>query len=128
MSFRQFIATYFNNHAESKDQHWNVKLQSRYYKTNKERAMTAIEHMLQKNGDFEINAISNEHGEISVNKTKGKKAFIVATVVMVRPFRTAVDFSVTSESIFPFDFGYSTKLIQTLYTHLDSELPVLDKH
>ena len=53
--------------------------------------------------------------------------FIVATVIMVRPYQTAIDFSVTTESIIPFDFGYSTKVIHHLYELVGRDLQVLDK-
>ncbi|MDY0396954.1 cytosolic protein [Virgibacillus halophilus] len=128
MSFRNFIGTYFNNHAETSEHHYNASLQSRYFKTNKTNALAALEEMLHKSGEFSIHAISEEHGEISAHKRKGKKAFMVITVVMVRPYRTAIDFSVTTESILPFDFGYSSKLIQRLYNQLEQELPLVDKH
>lgn len=45
---------------------------------------------------------------------------------MVRPFHTAIDFSVTTESIMPFDLGYSTKVIAQLYEKVNTELPLID--
>lgn len=128
MSFRNFIVTYFSNHAETSEHHENTSLQSRYFKTNKSKALAAVHEVLEKNGEFEIHAVSEEHGEISVNKRKGRKAFLVITVVMVNPFRTAIDFSVTTESVLPIDFGYSSKLIQNLYSQLEQRLPLVDLH
>lgn len=86
-----------------------------------------LENLFRNSPSYEINSISKEHGEISVNVKKGKKAFIVATVIMVRPYQTAIDFSVTTESVMPIDFGYSFKLIQKLYEQTDKELPIIRK-
>ncbi|TQS76235.1 cytosolic protein [Ornithinibacillus gellani] len=127
MSFRHFVQKNFNNHAESRDEHWNKTLQTKYYKTTKDKAMESLISLFERSEKYNLNAVSKEHGEISVTIKKGKKAFIVATVIMVRPYQTAIDFSVTTESIIPFDFGYSTKVIHHLYELVGRDLQVLDK-
>ncbi|RDW21596.1 cytosolic protein [Oceanobacillus chungangensis] len=125
MSIRNTLSKYFSNHAETREDHWDSSLQTRYYKTTKDKALKKIEELIAKSDSFKVNSISEEHGEIGIIATKGKKVFIVLTVIMVRPFQTAVDFSVTTESIIPMDFGYSTKLINQLYTLVDKELPLI---
>lgn len=127
MSLRNTLSKYFNNHSESREEHWDQSLQTHYYKTTKEKGMQMLENLFNSSQSYEINSISKEHGEISVNVKKGRKAFIVATVIMVRPYQTAIDFSVTTESVLPFDFGYSFKLIQKLYEQTDKELPIIRK-
>jgi hypothetical protein len=48
---------------------------------------------------------------------------MVITVVSLRPFETAVDFSVTTETVFiPIDFGYSKELVKKMYELLDQRL------
>ncbi|MFD1362227.1 cytosolic protein [Lentibacillus salinarum] len=126
MSFRQIIARYFSNHAETNEIHMDPLLQTHYYKITGEKGMALLESLFQSNPKYRVNAVSNERGEISATIIKGRKAFIVATVIMVRPYRTAIDFSVTTESAMPMDFGYSHKVIQQLYTYADKELPLLD--
>ncbi|GGK09286.1 hypothetical protein GCM10007063_34700 [Lentibacillus kapialis] len=126
MSFRQTIVRYFSNHAETNDVHTDQSLQTHYYKTTGEKALKMLEDLFQSNSKYHINAVSRDRGEISATIIKGRKAFIVATVIMVRPFRTAIDFSVTTESRFPIDFGYSYRLIQQLYIYMDEELPPVD--
>lgn len=121
------MAKYFSNHAETRENPSDPELRSRYYKTTKDKALTMLEDFFGNQQLFELNAISKEHGEISVYTRKGRKAFVIATVIMVRPFQTAIDFSVTTESILPFDFGYSNKLIQQLYAQIDKELPKIDQ-
>ncbi|WP_342770077.1 cytosolic protein [Oceanobacillus chungangensis] len=125
LSIRNTLSKYFSNHAETREDHWDSSLQTRYYKTTKDKALKKIEELIAKSDSFKVNSISEEHGEIGIIATKGKKVFIVLTVIMVRPFQTAVDFSVTTESIIPMDFGYSTKLINQLYTLVDKELPLI---
>lgn len=125
MSFSQKVASFFSNRAETSDQHFDERLKTRYYKTTKDKGLASLENYFKHSERFEINSISAEHGEISVNVKKGKKAFIVATVIMVRPFQTAIDFTVMSESLIPIDFGYSRKLIVQLYEQINQHLPLL---
>ncbi|WP_342772474.1 cytosolic protein [Oceanobacillus arenosus] len=125
LSIRNTLSKYFSNHAETKEDHWDTSLQTRYYKTTKDKALKKIEELIANSDSFKVNSISEEHGEIGIVATKGRKVFIVLTVIMVRPFRTAVDFSVTTESMIPIDFGYSTKLIKQLYVLIDKELPLI---
>lgn len=127
MSFRQTLRKFFGNRAETREDHVDKTLQTRYYKTTKDRALDSLENTFKNSQTYKLNSISKDHGEISLLKTKGRKAFIVVTVIMVKPFQTAVDFSVSSESILPFDFGYSTKLIQELYELVNKDLPLIDK-
>ncbi|MEC5421967.1 cytosolic protein [Virgibacillus sp. C22-A2] len=125
MAIRNTLSKYFNNHAESSEKHWDSSLQTHYYKTSKDKAMRMLENMFSNPQVYAVNSISQEHGEISAYIKKGKKAFIVATVIMVKPYQTAIDFSVTTESALPFDFGYSTKVIQNLYGQVTKELTLI---
>lgn len=52
---------------------------------------------------------------------------MVVTVVTVRPFETAIDFNVSTETPLPFDFGFSRKVIVELYERLDKSLPLIQK-
>jgi hypothetical protein len=127
MSFRQFMHKYFSNHQETQDKHWDQMLQTRYYKITKDQGIDFLEKMVRNAPEYKMNAISKEHGEMSFYITKGKKSFIVATVIMVRPFQTAIDFSATSEGMLPFDFGYSRKVISQLYDRLNKEFNLVDE-
>ncbi|MRH42894.1 cytosolic protein [Aquibacillus halophilus] len=127
MSFRQIISKYFNNHSETKEDHWDPKLKTHYFKTTKDRGFKSVEDFFKQSSKFEFVAGSEEHGEISANyKSGGRKAFVIATVIMVKPFRTAIDFSVTTESMIPFDLGHSHNLIPTLYNDLKKDLTYLE--
>lgn len=125
MSLRDVKEKYFENHAETRENHSNESHRTHYYKTSKDKAISIIEAFFQHSPKYEINAISKEYGELSVNVKKGKKAFIVIAIIMVRPYQTAIDISVTTEAFLPFDFGYSNKLIVEIYKHFNKELPLI---
>ncbi|WP_156291428.1 cytosolic protein [Oceanobacillus salinisoli] len=127
MSISNMLKKYFGNHAETAENHWDERLNTHYYKVMKDKAFQKLEDFFSSNSEFEMNSISRERGEMSVVTKKGKKAFIVVTVIMVSPNRTAVDFSVTTESAIPIDFGYSSTLIYRLYEQLNEELPLIEK-
>ncbi|WP_405102475.1 cytosolic protein [Oceanobacillus sp. FSL H7-0719] len=125
MSIRSNIKKYFDNHAETKDNHEDATLRTHYYKTSKDKAFNVIETFIQNSQKYELNATSKEYGELSLNVIKGKKAFIVIAIIMTKPYQTAIDISVTTEALLPFDFGYSNKIIAKLYEQFNRELPLI---
>ncbi|UFT97998.1 cytosolic protein [Radiobacillus kanasensis] len=122
MNVKQAYSKFIDTHTETNEHHWDSNLKTHYFKTTKDKAFEAVEAFFRKSPSFEIVAVSKEHGEVSVNYKKGKKAFVIATIIMVKPFRTAIDFSVTTESILPVDFGFGHKLISFLYKELGKDL------
>lgn len=128
MSFGKKLSRFFYNQAETSDNHWDKELQTHYYKTTKDKGLAALQDLINRSNKYEINSVSTEHGEISFHIAKGKKAFIIATVIMVRPYQTAIDFTVSTESALPFDFGYSSKVVKQLYDNLKKELTLIDKN
>jgi hypothetical protein len=128
MSFGKKLSRFFYNQAETSEKHWDKELKTHYYKTTKDKGLAKLEEIIKGSTNYTINSVSLEHGEISFHVVKGNKAFVIATVIMVRPYQTAIDFTVTSESSLPFDFGKSSKLIKQFYEKLDKELPLIDKN
>ncbi|KGP71726.1 hypothetical protein [Pontibacillus yanchengensis] len=126
MKIKQFFSTYFTNHAETDETHHNDSLRTHYFKTTKDKAINVLHDMYSKSPSFEVRSVSEERGELSVQLKKQKKAFIVISVIMVKPYHTAIDFSVTSETTLPFDFGYSHKVIRQQYDMLKKELPFIE--
>lgn len=121
---KAFISKYFSNHSETSEQHKDPDLVTHYYKAKRDDVYRAVEKLFP--SPSEIMASSKERGELTI-KYKGKRrAFVVATIIMVRPFRTAVDFSVTTESGGPIDFGYSRNTIVQFYKKLDSQFAPVD--
>ncbi len=115
------LSGFFTNHNETRDDHKNEALRSHYYKTSQKKALEAVKDMINQMPGYEISAVSEERGEMSV---KGKKVFMVVTAINVRPFETSVDFSVTTETmLLPIDFGHSQKVIKMMYEKLDKILP-----
>lgn len=116
------IKEFFSNRAETGEKHPNDALKTHYFKATKEQAFAAAREVLQKNYKGEIVTNSPERGEIVFQVTGGKKALIVVTVVSVRPYRTAIDFSVSTETPLPVDFGNSKKIVETSYKALQQKL------
>ncbi|GGC93511.1 hypothetical protein GCM10007216_25280 [Thalassobacillus devorans] len=122
---KKFISKYLTSHSETRENHEDEALQTHYYKTTKDKALQAVLEVFE-GGEYNILSTSEEHGEVSVNYKGKKKAFIVASIVMVKPFRTAVDFSVSTESGGPVDFGFSRNMIIQLNEKLKKRLPYLE--
>ncbi len=115
------IQQFFSNHSETMENHEDLILRTNYYKVSTSNALKIIQEQFNKIPGYSITSVSNEHGEISIEVTSPKKAFIVVSVISVRPLETAVDFSVTSESVF--SFGYSRSIIVKLTKILNKNLP-----
>lgn len=113
----------FTNHCETKETHEDERLRSRYYKATNGQAMKAVKELLQSSSYYELLSVSEERGEFSATTRSGKKAFIVITVISVRPLETAIDFSVTTDTMI--DFGFSRRVILELYEQLDKRLPYI---
>ncbi|MBM7554999.1 cytosolic protein [Thalassobacillus pellis] len=122
---KKLFSKYLTSHSETREKHIDEALRTHYFKTTKDKAFRAVEDMFQGH-EYKIISVSEEHGEISVNYKNRRKAFIVASIIMVKPFRTAVDFSVTTESAAPIDFGFSRNLVVKLNGELRKNLPYIE--
>ena len=126
MGFKETFNKYFNNHSESRDLHWDNKLKTKYFKTTKDKAFDQVLYYFRQHPNCEINSSSEKHGEISVNYRGKRRAFVIITIIMVRPLNTAIDFSITTEGGI-FDLGFIHNLIPKFYQDLEKILPVLDQ-
>ncbi|MBB5172710.1 DUF1499 domain-containing protein [Texcoconibacillus texcoconensis] len=122
MGIIQSLKRFFSKQTETSEKNHDQALQSHYYKMTKDKTFRELENFFSEKEGFEIRSVSEEHGEMIVKRTKGKPAFIVVTIIMVRPFRTSVDFSVASETMLFTDFGSSRRLIYGLYEELNQRL------
>ncbi|MGX9291089.1 cytosolic protein [Bacillus sp. A015] len=127
MTLGQKFKRLISNHTETSDHHPVSELKSRYYKSTNAKVFQAVEVLLSRNDSYQVTSVSAERGEISADIRMPKKAFLVATVISIRPFETAVDFNVTTETALPTDFGYSQKTVLSLYEELDKQLPRIDR-
>ncbi|MFS3914417.1 cytosolic protein [Bacillus australimaris] len=127
MTLGQTFKRFMSNHTETSDDHPVSELKSHYYKSTNAQVFQAVEAILSRNDFYQVTSVSAERGEISANIRLPKKAFLVATVISIRPFETAVDFNVTTETALPTDFGFSQKTVLSLYDELDKQLPRIDR-
>jgi hypothetical protein len=115
------LRRFFRDHNETRENHEIGSLQTKYYKTKRELLMEHIVETLNNSNQFHVLNVSQERGEISANIKKPKKGLLVFTIVSIRPFRTAVDISVSFDTMIGIDFGKSEKMIQTLYQDIDKK-------
>ncbi|MGG3005111.1 cytosolic protein [Geobacillus stearothermophilus] len=126
MSMWKKLKYALTNHCETRENHEDAELRSHYYKAAHRAVIDAVKELLASLPDAELLSVSEERGGLCAQTRRGPKLFIVATVISVRPFETAVDFSVTTETKFlPFDFGRSRAVILELYRKLDGRLPYI---
>ncbi|MCD7032813.1 cytosolic protein [Metabacillus sp. GX 13764] len=123
MSALKRIQSFFSTHTETSEDHLDGSLRSRYYKTTVKKAMEAVQTVAKSSKDAAVTSVSEERGEISISISKPKKALLIATVISVRPFETAVDFSASTDTPLPTDFGNSQRVIRQFYQQLDATLP-----
>lgn len=121
MSFFAKLKDFFSTHQETSEKHYNPDLKSHYYKTTYKNALQSVKSIIEETPGMTVTSISEERGEISVNIESPRKAFLIVTVISVRPYETAVDFTATSNTFLPTDFGYSRKVILQLYKMLDKK-------
>lgn len=124
MSSKPSIFQRFQKTCETSDNHFDNELKSHYYKSSFDKVLHVVQEMFEKDPSMNISTISKERGEVAVSMSKHPKAFIVATVIQVRPFSTAVDFMISTEKFSIFGL-YPTlkKLILQFYRELDKQLP-----
>lgn len=117
------IKEFFSNRAETTDKHTIPELRTRYYKVNKQKAMEAVRYMINQEERFKLLDYSESLGEVTVEILSPRRAFMVLSVITVFPFRTAIDFTITTSTLLlPIDLGYSKKQVISFYKKLDKQL------
>lgn len=117
------IKEFFTNRAETTDNHKIPELRTRYYKVNKQKAMEAVRFIVNQEERFKLLDYAEDLGEITVEILSPRKAFMVMSIITVFPFRTAIDFTITTSTLFlPIDLGYSKKQVISFYKKLDKQL------
>ncbi|OAS88823.1 MULTISPECIES: cytosolic protein [Metabacillus] len=121
MSFINKLKDFFSTHQETRENHYNPDLKSHYYKTTYKNALQSVNSLIEQIPGMTVTSISEERGEMSVTIDKPRKGFLIVTVISVRPYETAVDFTATTNTFLPTDFGFSKKIILQLYKKLDEK-------
>lgn len=88
----------YSRQCETSENHIDEQLRTHYYKAKTEQALMALQELYSDQKRFTIKSVSKEHGEIFVETNSSTKLDIVATCISVKPFETAVDFNVSTES------------------------------
>lgn len=122
VGIKDTINKYTSNHTETRETHSDEALKTRYYKGMKDRVFNELSSIFNDRKQFEVKSTSNERGEMIVNGIGSKKVLIIATVIMVSPNQTAIDFAVSTETFLPTDFGHSGKVIKEIYKKVDGKL------
>lgn len=122
MGIKNNLKKIFSAHTETTEEHHDDRYKTRYYKTMPDKAIQELYQIFEQGKGFEVRDYSKERGEMIVHVNKGKRALMVVTIIMVRPYRTAIDFSVATETFLFTDFGYSGKMIQVMYDELDKRM------
>jgi hypothetical protein len=125
MGTKDTLNKYLSNHTETRETHTDEALKTHYYKAMKDKVFNELLVLFNDRHQFEVKSTDKERGEMIVTCIGSKKKLIIATVIMVAPNRTAIDFAVTSETILPIDFGHSRKFIKELYGQIDCRLEYL---
>ena len=108
MGFKDTWHFLTRNHAETGEKHSIEALRTRYYKGNKDKVIEAVEAVVKEEG-FKLKRTESERGEVIIEQASGARFLLVASVITVRPFKTAVDFSCSHSTVLPSDFGKSRK-------------------
>lgn len=117
------IKDFFSYRTETGENHQQNELKTRYYKTNKTKAMKQIKELLEAEPHIKLLDYSEDHGEITAEYIKPKKAFLVISVITVFPFRTAIDLTITTKTLLlPMDGGFSKRAVLSMYKKLDKHL------
>ncbi|QOY33933.1 DUF1499 domain-containing protein [Anaerobacillus isosaccharinicus] len=122
MGFKDKINKFISTHTETREAHSIEALKTRYYKAMKNKAFDEVLAIFQQSPEFQVGSSDLERGEIIVKGNGKRKFFLVATIIMVSPNRTAIDFSVTTETSLPLDFGFSETVIKDIYRKIDKRL------
>lgn len=125
MSVIQKISETFSAYAQTSDRHNDKELETHYYKANVKQAMDAVVDIVSSQSGYKVTNVQEERGEIGITIEKPKRALLIVTVTMVRPYHTAVDFSVSTES--KLSFGFGKKVIVGMYEKLDKTLSFTGK-
>ncbi|WAA10182.1 cytosolic protein [Fervidibacillus albus] len=128
MAKRKSIFQRWQKECETGDEHFDSNLKSHYYKTSFDKVYQTVVEMFEKNPNITITSEQKERGEIAAQLHKNPKAFIVATVIQVRPFEISVDFMISSENFAPLGLYPKLKnVVISFYQHLDQQLPFSGK-
>jgi len=124
MSFFQRIVKQFNKQCETNEDHLEEELKTRYYRVNLRPIFQSVREIIENDKQAIIVSESIERGELAVEINRGKKIFVMITIITVKPYETAVDINVSTEQTLILG-AYPTlkQEIIRLYNELDKRQP-----
>ena len=123
MSFFSKLVRYFDSHVETSDHHVDERLQTHYYKATKDKAMKAVEEIINNDPSLSLIEVSKERGEVAANIVKGKKGLLVITIINVGPYKISVDVACSSDKGFLGGFGI--RQVLQFYSGLNSQFATI---
>ena len=93
------IFSRYQKSVETKENHHDEQLRTRYYKASFNQLFQSAEDLLRADPAIEITSVSKEHGEIAAEIKGSVPAFLIMTIVTVKPYQTAVDFHLSTEKL-----------------------------
>ncbi|WP_210364962.1 hypothetical protein [Bacillus sp. REN3] len=125
MSFFKEISLRYQKFCGTAEKHRDERLKTRYYKASFNQVFQTVEQLLKDDPSGKISSISKEHGEISAEIGRSA-SFMTVTVVMTKPFETAVDLHISTER---FSLAGINPLLKKeilyFYQKLDQSLPFI---
>lgn len=107
----------FETRVETRDDHPDQRLRTRYYKTTKSKLFQACQDWITKENALTLIGQSEERGELAANVKGKRKGLLVLTIVSTNPFKTALDLSFSVDS--GLNAGYGQALSNRLFTQID---------
>lgn len=123
MSLLNKMSRLFDSHVETNDNHDDSRLRTHYYRSTKEKLFKGCQKLIDAEPDMTLISDSLERGELSARLSGKRSGLLVVTIVSVRAFHTAVDFSISVDK--SFNFNYGEKRIEQIYKKIDSDFPVV---
>ncbi|WP_391557330.1 hypothetical protein [Robertmurraya sp.] len=126
MSFVKQVFRQFNRQCETKENHVEEELRTRYYRVNLQSLFQSVKEIIENDQHAKVVSDSIDHGEIAVEINRGKKMFAIITIITVKPYETAVDINVSTEQTVLLGAYPSLRAeITRIYQELDKKHPYI---
>ncbi len=107
---------FFSNVSETKELHSDIKLRTRYYRTNFKKTLVVVEDFAAQNG-YVVKSIDEKYGEIFL---QSQKAHMIISISQMNMLETAVDVKVELYGVI--GANRPKNMIVKLYNLLDHNL------
>ncbi|PLR81498.1 hypothetical protein CVD25_16915 [Bacillus canaveralius] len=109
MSVFRALRTRYSKQCETKENHPDSDLKTRYYKGSFNQVFQAAEEIFKNDSNCRVTSVAKEHGEIAVEVKGNVPAFLIVTIITVKPYETAIDMNISTEKFSLAGFHRSLK-------------------